>query len=104
LDSNNPASIFVLVTGTSPTSVEPIQHAPGGIFFSPHLSKKKFFPRNRGRINFIDTKAKFRHVKKWTRAAGVYQSLWIGNMVSHIEFVFLTQLCELLPIYPSLVQ
>jgi hypothetical protein len=39
---NNPASIFVLVTGTSPTSVEPIQHAPGAYFF-PHLSKINSF-------------------------------------------------------------
>jgi hypothetical protein len=46
----------------APTSVEPIQHAPGAYFFLLTF-QNKFFPRNHGRINYIDTKAKCRHVK-----------------------------------------
>ncbi len=40
-----------------------------------------------GIINYIDTKAKCRHIKKSTSNGTlrqVYQSLWIGDTVSHV--------------------
>ncbi len=53
-----------------------------------------------GLINYIDTEAKGRDLKKFTCkgtfAAGVYQSLQTGDTVSHVGIF------ELLPLTPSL--
>ncbi len=57
---------------------------------------------NRGLINYIDTKAKCLHIRKFYMqrdlAAGFFQSL--QRLQSAIMLVFSTQLCELLPLQP----
>ncbi len=59
-----------------------------------------------GLINYVDTKAKCRHLKIFTRKGTLWQvfikSLQTGDIVSHVGIVFSTQLCELLPLSSSL--
>ncbi len=58
------------------------------------------FPSPHGLINYIDTQAKCRHLKKnylqRDFAAGVYQDLLTGDTLSHVGIFDL--LCELLPL------
>ncbi len=55
-----------------------------------------------GLINYVDTKAKCCHLKKWTFnkdfAAGVYQSSYTILEIQSVMWVFSTQFCELLPL------
>jgi hypothetical protein len=53
-----------------------------------------------GLINYIDTKAKCRHLKKWI-CKGTLRQMFIrvyGLEIQSIMLVFSTQLCELLPL------
>ncbi len=55
-----------------------------------------------GLINFEDPKAKCHHLKKLTFAAGVHQSLHIGDTVSHVG-IFDPALRSVAPLPFSLV-
>ncbi len=57
-----------------------------------------------GLTNYIDTKAKCRHLKNWRvkRLCGRCLSEFIDWRYIHSWLVFSTQHCELLPLYPSL--
>jgi len=55
-----------------------------------------------GLINYIDTKAKCHHLKKFTCKETLRQMFTRvyrleGDRVSHVGILFSTQLCELLP-------
>ncbi len=57
---------------------------------------------NRRLINFIDTTAKCRHLKKLTRK-GTLRFIRVYRLeIQSVMLVFSTQLCELLPLSPSL--
>jgi hypothetical protein len=73
------------------------------------LLKLKYFGSlvwfSHGLINYQDTKAKCRHLKKLTYIKGLCGrslSEFIDLEIHSVMLVFSTQLCELLPLYPSL--
>ncbi len=60
--------------------------------------------QNHGQINYIDTKAKFRHLKKLI-CKGTLLQVFIRDYrleIQSVMLVFSTQLFELLPLYISL--
>jgi hypothetical protein len=61
-------------------------------------------PPTHGLINYIDTRAKYRHVGKLT-SKGILRQVFIRVYrleIQSVMLVFSTQLCELLPLSPSL--
>ncbi len=81
--------------GRQRLNVEPIRI----LCCSYRLEENTLYSCNHGLIKYIDTKAKCRHLKTWhvmDFAAGVYQNLQSVMLISS------TQLCELLPLLPSL--
>jgi hypothetical protein len=61
----------------------------------------KVYGLHLGLINFIDNKAKCRYLKKLT-CKGTFRQVFIRVHRQSIMMVFSTQLCELLPLQPSL--
>jgi hypothetical protein len=51
--------------------------------FNLHKMTRNGFPWT-NYCNYIDSKAKYHHLKKLTFAAGVYQSLYTGDTDSHV--------------------
>jgi hypothetical protein len=69
-------------------------------FASQHFCASLSDIYHHGLINYLDTKAKCRHLKKFT-CTGTLQQVFIR--VYRLEIlVFTTALCELLPLSPSL--
>jgi hypothetical protein len=67
----------------------------------PKITKPESYMH--GLINYTDTKAKCRHLKKIT-CKGILRQVFIRvyREIQSVMLVFLTQLCELLPLLPSL--